>query len=811
MICIMSILDNYNVSIRKFFGEKVILTDEAKKEPVISNIIASIKDLDYTQEDIFGGLDIYMELVNKLKGNEEAEDYIKKNSVDNLGDIDRGYASVEEMGKAIYGLYSKLLNNIYVISSPRDWKEREEYYITLLKGFRLLGEIINENNLSNIELVGNLSMIADLDFVCASGWKDTLTELITMYRDKIQEKQPGKIKLSSEQDLIKTRLNDVFFGASDKVIKDLSYGFIELYNVPYGLRPHYIEIIRNYINTKYNLKIPNMDLEDNYMPEGSSGHKEVVKAFKEYVKDKSINELIVFEACRRYKEVLDSDYKARYEVVDWANGYLHKNAVKEERDGKSYFVLEKDGKKEEFDDVTDFLTQYVFCEDLQKVRKIAIEEIMRDKGYIKRNVRIKEASEYIEAMKIEKALKYSEREGELDVVESEIQDIINKKEVNNAVIFRAISNYENYGKIADMLLKEPLSNYLKDGMIVFMAKKNDVNRIKVLLKKNADINAKTGKKMNTPLIEAVECNNKEAMEILVKCGANINEKNNDYQNALAISALGGKYDVVKYLLDNGANVNEGIMDYIDIEGNIEQTNVVSKIRYSKENTKVIKLLIDKGADINVKSAKEDMKVLPIVKACLEDNMDIIKLLIENGQDLDAVDEAYSSRWFFEREDWLKLVNKNYKKCIKDPVIKNTLSELRQLKKACSKNDLKKVEEILRFNPCVGYRRVALKMLVDMENRTKFFERDKLKRQILDELEAMDGANYLEWAVNTKDTQLVNLLIKTQKISLHNLDDNNPKNLIKLAECNKNQDMINILHTHKSLMTQLKRNISRSKE
>ena len=103
------------------------------------------------------------------------------------------------------------------------------------------------------------------------------------------------------------------------------------------------------------------------------------------------------------------------------------------------------------------------------------------------------------------------------------------------------------------------------------------------------------------------------------------------------------------------------------------------------------------------------------------------------------------------------------------------------------------------------------MLVNVESRTKFFEREELKKYILDELEAMDGDNYLEWAVHTKDEQLVNLLIKTHKISLHDLDDKNPKNLIKLAEYTKNQDMINILHTHKSLCIQLEKNINKSKE
>jgi len=578
--------------------------------------------------------------------------------------------------------------------------------------------------------------------------------------------------------------------------------------VPYSLRPHYVEIFRIYINEKYGLKIPKINLDDNYIEVGSEEYDDIVSKIKEYLKEKSVSELIVYEACKRYREILDNDYKARYDVVNWAAEYLNRNAEKQQVNGEIHYLLEKDDKNQEFDDVTHFLMEYVFCEDLQKVRMIAIEEIMRDKGYIKKNTKIMGTSDYNKSLKIEKALRYSEREGELDFIKSELEDIIQKKELDNHVIFDAIVNYENYGEIADLIIKGPLYKDLKNEMLVFMARKNDVARLKVLLKKNADIETKQGHQKNTPLIEAVLYNSKQAMEVLLRRGANINERNYDYQTALEVATFRNNYDVVKYLLNNGASVNLDIVDYVDDNGKIILTNIVSKIRYTKENNELIKLFIDKGANVNMTSLMDPIHVTPIIKACAEDNYDIVKLLIQNGQDLNSITKMGDTKFPFKRKKWYKEAYKNYKKYKKDKSIQKTLHEMTELKKACSNNDLDKVKSILMLDSCVGYRRVALKMLVQIENEKNFLEREELKKRILDELEVFDGDNYLEWAINTNDKKIVDLLIKNKKIVLQDINDKslkNSKNLIKLAENINNKDIINVLKTNESSTQQLKKN------
>lgn len=131
--------------------------------------------------------------------------------------------------------------------------------------------------------------------------------------------------------------------------------------------------------------------------------------------------------------------------------------------------------------------------------------------------------------------------------------------------------------------------------------------------------------------------------------------------------------------------------------------------------------------------------------------------------------------------------------------------MNQLKKACNNNDLEKVKETLRLDSCIGYRRVALKMLMDVTDKRKALEREQLKKEIIDELEILDGDNYVQWAVNTGDDRIIELLTKMQKISIKDLDD---KGIIRLSEGTYNEKMTNMLRAYKDLMLQLEKNIEK---
>jgi len=100
----------------------------------------------------------------------------------------------------------------------------------------------------------------------------------------------------------------------------------------------------------------------------------------------------------------------------------------------------------------------------------------------------------------------------------------------------------------------------------------------------------------------------------------------NYNKSIHYAAIEGHLEVVKYLLENGANINAiGNLDYQSIhcaalEGHLE----------------VVKYLLENGADIN---AKNSDGYQPIHCAVFEGHLEVVKYLLENGADINAKDNV----------------------------------------------------------------------------------------------------------------------------------------------------------------------------
>lgn len=114
-----------------------------------------------------------------------------------------------------------------------------------------------------------------------------------------------------------------------------------------------------------------------------------------------------------------------------------------------------------------------------------------------------------------------------------------------------------------------------------------------LLQKGANINSKD-KFNNTPLIYAVSIRDDREMteitkmvELILKNGGKetINNKNNDGNSALILAVIDIFVDIVKLLLDNGAIVDQSILDYAK---NIKNNNkLFLLLKNSKKNNKIV--------------------------------------------------------------------------------------------------------------------------------------------------------------------------------------------------------------------------------
>ncbi|HQP04294.1 MAG TPA: ankyrin repeat domain-containing protein [Bacteroidales bacterium] len=172
---------------------------------------------------------------------------------------------------------------------------------------------------------------------------------------------------------------------------------------------------------------------------------------------------------------------------------------------------------------------------------------------------------------------------------------------------------------------------------------------KLLIEKGADVNALTckmkepryrrvrllggderKKESYSPLHFAVENNNGyEIVKLLIENGANVNAKisKNVRESAgftplhIAIKCIGNS-KIVKLLIDNGADVNA-----------TTKTGETSlHIAVEKSDFRITQLLIDNGAKINVKNK---YNVTPLCISMYNDEFEMVDLLLENGADINT--------------------------------------------------------------------------------------------------------------------------------------------------------------------------------
>ncbi|RCH98238.1 hos4 protein [Rhizopus stolonifer] len=105
----------------------------------------------------------------------------------------------------------------------------------------------------------------------------------------------------------------------------------------------------------------------------------------------------------------------------------------------------------------------------------------------------------------------------------------------------------------------------------------------------------------------------EAVETLLKAGANPSEKDNAGYTALHEAALAGKIDVVRILLENNADSNS------------KGADLDTPLHDAAENgyPEIVKLLLDYGADIHIKNSKGQT---PLDIAEEEEDKEITKML-----------------------------------------------------------------------------------------------------------------------------------------------------------------------------------------
>lgn len=105
----------------------------------------------------------------------------------------------------------------------------------------------------------------------------------------------------------------------------------------------------------------------------------------------------------------------------------------------------------------------------------------------------------------------------------------------------------------------------------------------------------------------------------------------------------GRTDIVKRLIEEGTNVNETVSDG---KGSASPQRTPLMVACDKGFTEIVSLLVDKGADVNV---KDNYNRTALMFACQKGHIEIVSILLRKGADTNAI-----MRGYYDLRSWTAL-------------------------------------------------------------------------------------------------------------------------------------------------------------
>ena len=153
----------------------------------------------------------------------------------------------------------------------------------------------------------------------------------------------------------------------------------------------------------------------------------------------------------------------------------------------------------------------------------------------------------------------------------------------------------------------------------------DMEAVKRFLEADVDLNVKGTRQEPSPLMAAALGGQCEVVKLLLERGANIETKDEYGNTPLIKAAATGQVDVIKLLLAQGANVNAR---------NVHRKTTIEKAAWWG-HADAVKALADGGADINARDDPADRT--PLMHAAQMGRLEAVKALLEKGANVNATD------------------------------------------------------------------------------------------------------------------------------------------------------------------------------
>ncbi|CDM67253.1 hypothetical protein CM240_0074 [Clostridium bornimense] len=205
-------------------------------------------------------------------------------------------------------------------------------------------------------------------------------------------------------------------------------------------------------------------------------------------------------------------------------------------------------------------------------------------------------------------------------------------------------------KVTSLICKNDINEDDRDTILFYTAAFGDVDTIKVLQEKGAELEVCNNYGMSILTI-AAKYGNIDVVRYLLDQGLDVNG-GEGYVPPVVMAAKNNHYDVVKYLIEKGANLVPS-SDFYNVlyeaasNGNVQMVDLILKSGYplddnylfstatkviKNRNTSIVQYLLDNGYDLKIK--KDGQSLLEYA-----DDYYVAKVLVEGGLDINEYNKS----------------------------------------------------------------------------------------------------------------------------------------------------------------------------
>ena len=199
--------------------------------------------------------------------------------------------------------------------------------------------------------------------------------------------------------------------------------------------------------------------------------------------------------------------------------------------------------------------------------------------------------------------------------------------------------YNDHPDIARLLLERGVNTEARssqDQTALYMASSRGFAEVvRLLIDRGADVDAKCGDRRGfnhvrwTPLCVAIYKDHPDIALLLLERGANMETRSSQAQTPLYIASSRGFAEVVRLLINHGADVDVECDDLDEDSEKVRWTPLHAAIY--KDHPDIALLLLERGANTKTRSSHQT----PLYMASSRGFTEVVRLLIDRGADVDA--------------------------------------------------------------------------------------------------------------------------------------------------------------------------------